>query len=116
MKKFSKGDYFIKNKKNGVKYSLRNSIKIIIQQFEFGLEYEIIEMDSIYSEESFPQNCKYFEIYCNKYYNFHYIESKERTELTNTIIIFNLNNYKYIFIAGQRGIGKTTIMLYQFYF
>ena len=127
LKKFSKGDYFIKNKKNGVTYSLKNSFNLI-QKFEFGLEYEIIEnksekkspsfqefMDNIHSKKNFPQSCQYYEIYCNNYDNFQYIQSKERTELINSIIDFCLNDEKYIFITGQRGIGKTTTILYQFY-
>ena len=128
LNEFSKGDFFLKVKEKGESYSIKNSIYLLIQNFKYGVKYEIIENKSakesptfqeffakIHSKEIFPQSCRYYNTYCKNINAFKYVSSKERENFIDSIINFSFNKEKNIFISGQRGIGKTTTILYQFY-
>ena len=128
LNKFTKGDFFLKDKEEDVSFSIKNSINLLIQNFKYGGKYEIIEnkslkespsfqefLTTIHPEENFPQNCRYYKTYCKNINDFKYVSSKERDVFIDSIANFSFSEEKNLFITGQRGIGKTTTILYQFY-
>ena len=117
IKKYYLSDDLIKNNKNKI-------IKLIDYynkgEIEFGIEKEVIQENSNLPNNidsldfKFPQNCFYYDIYCNKIDNFVFIETEKR--LDNIDYILNFFKEKNInYFTGKRGIGKTTTILDIFY-
>ena len=119
-------DYYIKIDKNNI-YSIKDSSDFIIDQFQYGLTYEIIEKKEekissfdefsniINNNKDFPENCEYYKIYCKNDDNIKYVYSLKRNSFFSKIINFYNKSENNIFLTGQRAIGKTTTILYNFY-
>ena len=83
IKKYYLSDDLIKNNKNKI-------IKLIDYynkgEIEFGIEKEVIQENSNLPNNidsldfKFPQNCFYYDIYCNKIDNFVFIETEKRLD------------------------------------
>ena len=121
-------DYYLKMDANDTIYSIKNSLDSIVKNFKFGLTHELIEKkvdkifsfddfsNTIISNNNFPECCKYYNIYCKNEDNIKYITSSNREIFNNIIVNFNYTKENNIFLTGQRGIGKTTTILFNFYF
>ena len=124
-------DYYIKmNDENNTVYSLKNSRDLFINDCNFGQSYELIEkkenakvssfeefLNIFNSKKNFPQSCKYYKLYCknDEGDSFKFVQSSERSKFMLKITDFFLNNKNVIYFTGQRGIGKTTSILYRLY-
>ena len=129
----AKKNYYIKiNDKNDTVYSIKDSKNFIFKTLNFGLKYELIEKKENKNEEAcsyteflsklnigdnFTQKCKYYKLYCknNDSNTFRYVKSKERYSFIRRISGFFFNDEKVMYYTGQRGIGKTTSILYFLY-
>ena len=124
-----KKNKFIKISNTSAVFSIDDSFHKIYDEFIFGIEYEIIQMDSkkkkipfkdffklLYSNKEFPKNIKYYELYCkNNIENFKYIDGIERFKFEKRINKFIIGNYNIQYFIGNRGVGKTTTILNRFY-
>ena len=118
------------NDENNTVYSLKNSRDLFINDCNFGQSYELIEkkenakvssfeefLNIFNSKKNFPQSCKYYKLYCknDEGDSFKFVQSSERSKFMLKITDFFLNNKNVIYFTGQRGIGKTTSILYRLY-
>ena len=126
-------NYYIKlNDENNTISSIKDSRNIIVKTLEYGLEYELIEKKENKTKEilsykdfsnifncsgNFPKNCKYYKLYCkyNGLSNFKYVHSNDRFSFIRRINDFFYDDKSVLYITGQRGIGKSTSILYFLY-
>ena len=117
IKKYNISQDYIRNKKNElikcIDYFNNNEI-------EFGEEKEVFKEDLILPLNidtlnfNFPENCNYYDKYCNKVNNFKFINTDKRLLYQHFILgLYNKKNINYF--TGKRGIGKTTTILDLFY-
>ena len=112
-------------------YSIHDSEEKILQEFQFGIEYELIQKDDTKENisykyfleatlfnQNFPKNIKFYSLYCKNTINnnnFIYLNNDKRDNFESFIYNFITQDYKNVeFIAGNRGIGKTTTILQYF--
>ena len=125
LNELSDGDNYLKNTKIDKVYSIKDSRDLIVDEFIYGIGYEIIQrrdlsnksptfhefLDIINFEDNFPKNCKYYNKYCDCHNDFKYVSSQKRNNFESIIVDFIKGEDYKRFITGQRGIGKTTTVL-----
>ena len=121
-------DKFFKLEGSECVFSIKDSEFSIMEHFQFGSTYYILEnkktkeittftefLEKSISSKFFPDNCKYYKLYCKNTGNFRYIKTIKRSKFEGNLENFIYNNDKKKFLTGQRGIGKTTTILRFFY-
>ena len=121
-------DKFFKPENDNCVFSIKNLIFSKMEKFKFGLKYDILDnekneqlmsfkqfYEKYKSPSFFPASCKYYKIYCKSKDNFRYIQNDKSREFDGNLQDFILGKDKFIYITGQRGIGKTTTILEFFY-
>ncbi len=125
LNELSDGDNYLKNTKIDKVYSIKDSRDLIVDEFIYGIGYEIIQrrdlsnksptfhefLNIINFEDNFPKNCKYYNKYCDCHNDFKYVSSQKRNNFESIIVDFIKGEDYKRFITGQRGIGKTTTVL-----
>ena len=112
-------DKFFKLEGSECVFSIKDSEFSIMEHFQFGSTYYILEnkktkeittftefLEKSISSKSFPDNCKYYKLYCKNTGNFRYIKTIKRSKFEGNLENFIYNNDKKKFTYRSKGNRK----------